>query len=144
MDLWNKIGNSSSAADKEIASNIATLQSAKDTLAANIMRSWLQISLQKQLIAIEMQRLTVLENNEGLILQKYRSGLGDLQSAFYDIEAQAFKTKAAYKARLPSLSLKVALSDVADSPAEALLTSPLWSILGQLSALSGDPVDSGQ
>ena len=205
LDLWNKIGNSSSAADKDIASNLATLQSAKDTLAANIMRAWLQISLQKQLVDIEAQRLAGLENNESFILERYRSGLGeledldtaktnsastrstlaeynetlaqnrrsltlllgqlggeqsfkissefpqvlaplaslpnqdlsrrpDLQSAFLDIEAQEFRTEAAYKALLPSISLEVVLSDAASSPSEALLTSPLWSILGQLSA----------
>ncbi|MFT6984391.1 MAG: NodT family efflux transporter outer membrane factor (OMF) lipoprotein [Psychromonas sp.] len=205
LDLWNKIGNSTRAADKDIASNIATLQSTKDTLAANIMRGWLQISLQKQLLDIEVKRLVVLESNESMILEKYRSGLGDLedldtakadsaysrstlaeynetlaqnqrsltlllgllgdeqrfnvsaefpqvltplvslpkqdlsrrpdlQSALFDIEAEEFRTKAAYKARLPSLSLEIALSDVANSPSAALLTSPLWSVLGQLSA----------
>jgi len=205
LDLWNAIGNSTSAADKDIASNIATLQSAKATLAANIMRAWLQISLQKQLVTIEKQRLSVLEENESFILEEYRSGLGDLedldtaktnsastrstlaeysetlaqnkrslalligqlggeqnfnissefpdvliplaslpkqdlsrrpdlQSAFFDIEAEAYRTKAAYKALLPSISLEVALTDISDSPVESLLTSPLWSLLGQLSA----------
>lgn len=205
LDLWNSIGNSTSAADKDIASNIASLQSAKDTLAADIMKAWLQISLQKQLVEIEVKRLAVLENNETFILEKYRSGLGDLedldtaktnsastrstiakyketleqnkrslqillgqiggnssfnvdnefpqvltplvslpeqdlrrrpdlQSAFFDIEAEAFRTKAAYKALLPSISLEVALSDTASSPSSALFTSPLWSLLGQLSA----------
>lgn len=205
LDLWNKIANSTRSADKDIASNIATLQSTKDTLAANIMRAWLQISQQKQLLAIEVKRLIVLENNESTILEKYRSGLGDLedldtakadsaysrstqaeynetlaqnkrsltlllgqlgagqqfnvsaefpqvltplvslpkqdlsrrpdlQSALFDIEAEEFRTKAAYKAQLPSLSLEIALSDLASSPSAALLTSPLWSVLGQLSA----------
>jgi len=205
LDLWNKIGNSTSAADKDIASNIAIFQSSKDTLAANIMRAWLQISQQKQLLEIEVKRLAVLENNESMILAKYRSGLGDLedldtakadsaatrstlaeysetlaqnqrslalllgqlggeqnfaisgefpqvltplaslpnqdlsrrpdlQSAFFDLQAEEFRTKAAYKALLPSISLEVALSDVASSPSAALLTSPLWSLLGQLSA----------
>ncbi|MFT6927287.1 MAG: multidrug efflux system outer membrane protein [Psychromonas sp.] len=202
LDLWNAIGNSTSAANKDIASNIASLQSTKDTLAANIMRAWLQISLDKQLLDIEVKRLAVLENNESLILEKYRSGLGeledldtakadsastrstlaeytetlaqnkrsltlllgqlgseqsfsvsdqfpqvltplvslpnqdlsrrpDLQSAFFNLEAEGFRTKAAYKALLPSISLEVALTS---SSSADLLTSPLWSILGQLSA----------
>ena len=205
LDLWNAIGDSTSAADKDIASNIATLQSAKATLAADIMRAWLQISLQQQLLDIEVKRLAVLESNESMILEKYRSGLGDLedldtakadsastrstlaeyketlaqnkrslslllgqlgsnenvnvsatfpevlvplvslpnqdlarrpdlQSAFFDLEAEEFRTKAAYKALLPSISLELALSDTASSPSSALLTSPLWSLLGQLSA----------
>lgn len=205
LDIWNAIGDSTSAADKDIASSLATLQTAKDTLAANIMRAWLKISLQKQFVDIERKRLAVLQNNETFILEKYRSGLGDLedldtaktnslstlstlaeytetlaqnkrsltlllgqlgeqknynisekfpkvltplatlpeqdlsrrpdlQSAFFDIEAENYRTKAAYKALLPSISLKLALSDTATSPSSALFTSPLWSILGQLSA----------
>ncbi|MDB1125181.1 TolC family protein [Vibrio algarum] len=205
VDLWNKIGNETNAADKDIASSIANYQSATDTLAANIMRAWLQISLQKQLVDIEKQRLQITEDNESLILEKYRAGLGDLEdldtartdsastratlanytevlaqnerslalligtmggdqsfnvsaefpdvitplvslpeqdlsrrpdlkSAFYDLEAEEFRTDAAYKALLPSISLSVALSDTASSPTSALLTSPLWSLLGQLSA----------
>ena len=205
LDIWNAIGDSTSAADKDIASSLATLQNAKDTLAANIMRAWLKISLQKQFVDIERKRLAVLQNNETFILEKYRSGLGDLedldtaktnslstlstlaeytetlaqnkrsltlllgqlgeqknynisekfpkvltplatlpeqdlsrrpdlQSAFFDIEAENYRTKAAYKALLPSISLELALSDTATSPSSALLTSPLWSILGQLSA----------
>jgi len=205
LDIWNAIGDSISAADKDIASSLATLQNAKDTLAANIMRAWLKISLQKQFVDIERKRLAVLQNNETFILEKYRSGLGDLedldtaktnssstlstlaeytetleqnkrsltlllgqlgeqksynisekfpkvltplatlpeqdlsrrpdlQSAFFKIEAEKYRTKAAYKALLPSISLELALSDSATSPSSALLTSPLWSILGQLSA----------
>ena len=205
VDLWHAIADSTSAADKDIISNIATLQSARDALAADIMEAWLKISLQQQLIEIVAQRLVTLENNETFILEKYRSGLGDLedldtaktttastrstlveytetlaqnkrslelllgqlggsntidisaefpavltplaslpsqdlhrrpdlQSAYANIEAEAYRTKAAYKALLPSISLKVALSDTASSPSSALLTSPLWSLLGQLSA----------
>jgi outer membrane protein TolC len=35
---------------------------------------------------------------------------------------------------LPSFSLSASLTDIADSPSEALLTNPLWSILGDISA----------
>ncbi len=205
LDLWQALADSSAAADKDIASSLADLQSSKDMLAANIMRAWLQISFYKQLLEIEEKRLVVLDSNESMILEKYRAGLGDLgdldtakadsasararlaqysetlaqnkrslslllgqlggnntfaisadfpqvllplaslpkqdlarrpdlRSALLLIEAEALRTKAAYKDLLPSFSLQVALSDIADTPSEALLSSPLWSILGQLSA----------
>ena len=35
---------------------------------------------------------------------------------------------------LPSINLEAALTDIADSPKDALLTNPLWSVLGQLTA----------
>jgi len=206
VDLWQKLADSSNAAIKDIASSQANLQGAQDLVVANIMRTWLEISLRLQLIDIEQQRLSVLENNETLVLDRYRAGLGsleeldnaktnsastrstladyqeqlasskrslvllsgqwtgdeltplisdsfpqvlnpletmpdqnlarrpDLQSAFFNIEAEALRTDAAYKAMLPSISLSASLSDMAESPSEALLTGPLWSALGQISA----------
>lgn len=206
LDLWQKIADSSNAALKDIASSQASLQSAKDLVAANVMRSWLDISLKQQLVAIETQRLAVLDNNQALIMARYRVGLGsledldnastsaastratlasyqeqlaqsqreltlltgqwtgkdlaaevaaqfptvlnpisslgqqtlgrrpDIQAAFYNIEAESLRTDAAYKAMLPSISLAASLTDIAQSPSDALLTGPLWSVLGQLSA----------
>ncbi|MDF1693519.1 MAG: TolC family protein [Zhongshania sp.] len=58
----------------------------------------------------------------------------DLQAAFAAIEASAFQRKAAYKDMLPQFSLSAALEDVANTPSRALLTNPLWSLLGQLTA----------
>ncbi|MBW3695912.1 TolC family protein [Vibrio sp. T187] len=206
LDLWQRLADSDNAALKDIASSQASLQGAQDLVVANIMRTWLEISLRQQLIYIEQQRLSVLENNETLVLDRYRAGLGsledldnaktnssstrstladyqeqlasnkrslmllsgqwtgdelalfisdsfpevlnpleaipeqdlarrpDLQAAFLNIEAEALRTDAAYKAMLPSISLSASLSDMAESPSEALLTGPLWSALGQISA----------
>lgn len=78
LDVWKRLADSTSAAEKDIASSAASLQSAKDTLAANIMRAWLAISYQQQVVDIQAARLTVLENNESIILEQYRAGLGDL------------------------------------------------------------------
>ncbi|MGX9418588.1 TolC family protein [Vibrio sp. RC27] len=79
IDFWNKIGDQVNAANKDIAASRADLQNAKNALAANIMRSWLQISLQKQKIEIESTYLELLDDIESLILERYRSGLGDLE-----------------------------------------------------------------
>jgi len=202
LDLWQKLSDDVAAADMDIASSQATYQGAQDALAANIMRSWLQINLQQQLITIETSRLAVLENNENFVLSRYRSGLGaleeldnartssaqtratlaeqqetlaqnqrnlglllgqttaievesdfpsvlqplaglpeqnlgrrpDLQAAYAEISAAQYRTDVAYKALLPSISLSASLTDIANSPSEALLTSPAWSLLGQLTA----------
>tara|TARA_R110001583_G_scaffold10698_8_gene49196 strand:+ start:26336 stop:27703 length:1368 start_codon:yes stop_codon:yes gene_type:complete len=205
LDLWQKLSDNLRASEMDIASSTALYQSARDILGANIMRAWLQINLQQQLVNIESQRLTLLNSNEETILERYRSGLGeleeldtahsstastqatlaeyeeqlaqnkrslwllvglqkqnttlqinsefpdvllplatfpeqdlgrrpDLQSAYFDIVAQEYRTEVAYKALLPSISLEVAITDIASSPTDALLTSPVWSLLGQLTA----------
>lgn len=58
----------------------------------------------------------------------------DLKAAFLAIEAAGLRSKVAYKDLLPSISLQAALEDVANSPGDALLSSPVWSLLGQLTA----------
>ncbi|MCC4832478.1 TolC family protein [Shewanella sp. 10N.7] len=211
LDLWQKIADNSAAASKDIAATQANLEAATNLLAANIMRGWLEINVNQQLLDIEQRRLEILAQNETLVLERYQAGLGtleeldnaksstastratvaqyqeslaqserslmlltgqwqselevpaidaastaspfphvinpldavplqnmsgrpDLQQAFFSIEAESLRTDAAYKAMLPSFSLSASLSDLADTPSEALLTNPLWSVLGQMSA----------
>jgi outer membrane protein TolC len=62
------------------------------------------------------------------------SGRPDLRQAFYSIEAESLRTEVAYKSMLPSFSLSASLTDMAESPSEALFSNPLWSVLGQISA----------
>lgn len=205
LDLWQKLNDEVGAADADIARSRSNFQGARDLLAANIMRSWLQIQLQQQLLQIETERLVVLENNENFVLQRYRTGLGelkdldsarsssattrsklaeyqenlaknkrslwvllglntadkqldmlavtptviqplaqlpkqdlagrpDLKAAYAKITAEQYRTDVAYKALLPSISLTASLKDVASSPSNALFASPVWSLLGQISA----------
>ncbi len=58
----------------------------------------------------------------------------DLQAAWQALEAADLRTRVAYKDMLPSLSISAALSDSGRSPAASLLTDPVWSLLGQLTA----------
>ena len=63
-DVWQKIADNIAAQDMNIASSQASYQSAKDTLVASVIRNYLTIILQQNLLNIEQQRLAVLENNE--------------------------------------------------------------------------------
>lgn len=102
LDLWQKLTDNVSAAEADITSSAAFHQAARDALAANIMRSWLDINLQQQLLATEHRRLTDLQNSEKLIKQRYRVGLGpleDLDSASSS-SASALATIAQYEEAL--------------------------------------------
>ncbi|MFT2098254.1 TolC family protein [Marinomonas sp. 2405UD66-6] len=206
LDLWQQLADTNEAAKIDILSTEASLQSAKNLVVANLMRGWLAISTDQQLLVIEQKRLEALKSTESLILERYRSGLDsldeldtaktataqtkatiaeyqeqleqdkrslllltggwnkeltdinvatrfpdvlypldslsvqdlsgrpDLQQAFFDIKAQTLRTNAAYKAMLPSFSLSASLSDMAESPTEALFNNPIWNLLGQISA----------
>ncbi len=78
LDLWQKISDGISAANLDAASARASYQSARDSLVANVVRSYIDVLTQQQLLNIEQSRLTVLENNEAVILKRYSTGLGSL------------------------------------------------------------------
>ena len=78
LDLWQKISDGISAANFDAASARASYQSARDSLVANVVRSYIDVLTQQQLLNIEQSRLTVLENSEAVILKRYSTGLGSL------------------------------------------------------------------
>ncbi|MFZ8199225.1 efflux transporter outer membrane subunit [Alteromonas portus] len=78
LDLWQKISDGISAASFDAASARASYQSARDSLVANVIRSYIDVLTQQQLLNIELERLLVLENNEAVILKRYSTGLGSL------------------------------------------------------------------
>ncbi|MBU3021388.1 TolC family protein [Aestuariibacter sp. A3R04] len=84
LDLWQKIADGVTAANLDAASARASYQAAKDSLIASVIRSYVEIITQQNLLSIERERLQVLENQEAIILTRYRTGLGgldDLDSA---------------------------------------------------------------
>ncbi|WP_298776440.1 TolC family protein [uncultured Shewanella sp.] len=120
VDLWQKISDNIKGAEMDIASSKADLQAAQDALAANIMRTWLQINLQQKLIKIEQQRLASLEHNETFIIERYRSGLGSLE----DLD----------DARTSSASTRATLAEYQERYAQYQRT--MWQLLGQDTAPS--------
>jgi NodT family efflux transporter outer membrane factor (OMF) lipoprotein len=203
-DLWGKLKNNSQAANKDVIEQALLYQAARDSLSAEVMKAWLNLTATSHAIDIEQQRLNTLEQNETYILQRYRNGIGtledldnarsasaqsraslasyqedyrqqqrdlkqlvglsnaqevaapesypqvklaladlpqqtlarrpDLQAAYTAIEANQLRTKVAYKQLLPNLDLGAAINDAASSPHQALMASPLWSLLAQLTA----------
>lgn len=79
LDFWRKISDETAAAASDVAEQEALYQAATDTLAAEVIQGWLKLINLKQSITIEKQRVELLEKNEQWILQRYRSGLGDLE-----------------------------------------------------------------
>ncbi len=203
LDLWRKLSDSAKAASKDVQEQQMLYQSARDTLAAEIMTGWLELTSAKKNISIEQRRIDVLEKTQKYTQQRYRSGLGtledldtartatasaratleeyketlaqqqrslatllgdpnadisvsedytdvilpladlpeqtlhrrpDLKAAFLAIESADLNADVAYKDLLPSISLEASLEDIASTPGSALLTSPVWSLLGQLTA----------
>lgn len=203
-DLWSAVRNETLAAKAETAAQQALYEGARATLAADVIKAWLNLVSQERTIALENRRLVLLQNTHDFILGRYRAGTGtledllsarsnlasaraglseatanrnslqntlaillgettpdalelpndypeilaplaglpqqtlarrpDLIAAWESVRAADLQVKVAYRDMLPSLSLSAALQDVASSPEKALLTDPVWSLLGQLTA----------
>lgn len=58
----------------------------------------------------------------------------DLKAAYLAIKAADLRSSVAYKELLPSFNIQAALNESASSLREALFVSPVWSLLGQLTA----------
>ncbi|MCW8356732.1 TolC family protein [Marinomonas pontica] len=78
-DLWQKLAQSEQAAAKSLASDEALYQASRDTLVANVIKTWLAITAKQHAIEIEQKRLALLEANEKLILKRFKNGLGTLE-----------------------------------------------------------------
>ena len=79
-DLWQKLAKAEQAVTKTLASDEALYQASRDTLVANVIKSWLAITAKQHAIDIEQKRLDLLDANEKLILKRFRNGLGDLEA----------------------------------------------------------------
>ncbi len=79
-DLWQKLALSEQATTKSLASDEALFQASRDTLVANVIKSWLAVTAEQRAIYIEEKRLALLEANEKLILQRFKNGLGSLEA----------------------------------------------------------------
>ncbi|RUM54802.1 MAG: TolC family protein [Marinomonas sp.] len=204
LDIWSQLADAEQAATKSYQSDVALFRAAQASLVASVMKSWLELVSSYRAIVIEEKRLALLETNEALIIQRFRNGLGtlesldeaqtstsksrsdlaeyketlasnkralqlllgeqqsaiesypteypdvwldlsalpqqdlalrpDLQAAYLAIEAADYNASVAYKEMLPSLNLSASLSDSSTSLRDALFVSPVWSLLGQLSA----------
>jgi len=79
LDLWAKLEDDTSAAALDVAEQLALYQSARDTLVAEVMQGWLKLTNLQHTVDIETRRVAVLEENERLIVQRYRAGLNTLE-----------------------------------------------------------------
>ena len=78
LDIWGRQDDLGSASKSAYSSAIAQTQYTKDIVASAVIDLWLRLIQQYQIIAIERQRLAVLELNEETIVENYRKGFGDL------------------------------------------------------------------
>ena len=122
------------SARSSAASSRATLSANQESLAQQ------QRALQALLGSSSAVDVSVPEGYPGVLTpladlpEQSLARRPDLQAAWLAIQANDLRTSVAYKDMLPTISLQATLQDIASSPGQALLTDPVWSLLGQLTA----------
>lgn len=117
VDLWGKLADEVSAAQMDEAEQEALLRSAQDALAADVMKSWLQLIAESHKVELQQRMIETFERNEQYILTRYRSGLGKLE----DLDA----------ARSTSASARAALAEYEETVTR--LEQTLQTLLGRSS-----------
>ncbi|CAM2069281.1 TolC family protein [Sulfidibacter corallicola] len=204
LDVWGRLADAEAAARLDREAARATYQAARRSLAARVVQRALDILNVRRVIAIERQRLEVLETNEEIVTARYRAGRGeladletarrdsrnaraalaaleedanqahralrvllgdldmshvdipdtvpdvprvpagmpaqslaqrpDLAAALTRIRAEDRRAEAAHKALLPAFRIGANWDRSGGSPSDMLEGSPLWSLLGNLTA----------
>lgn len=93
LDLWSKISDEASAAAGDVAEQLALYQAARDTLAAEVIQGWLKLVNLDRSVAIETQRVELLE--------KTNSGFSSVIGPVW----VTLKTSTVPRARLPAREL---------------------------------------
>ncbi len=78
LDVWGRLADASSAAEAETRAQQRDYQAARNSLAARIIQSWVELSLRQQIIEAEQARIQSLRNTEAVITERYRDGIGNV------------------------------------------------------------------
>lgn len=115
-DLWGKLDDNTQAAKYDLQQQAKLFQQARNTLAAEVMSAWLNLTALQHAIDIQADRIKSLQKNQEYILLRYRSGLGvleDLDTARSALSnAQSTLETYEYNLRQQVRDLKVLVGDV--------------------------------
>ena len=120
LDLWRKLAQSEQSSAKTLASDEALYQASRDTLVANVIKSWLAMTANYRAIDIEQKRLALLEANEKLIVKRFKNGLGDLEeldesrTATSQSKSDLVEYQEALAIEIRTLQLYLGVSDTLD------------------------------
>ncbi len=78
LDLWGKLADEHAAATGAYKAAEQDWQRLRDALAARVIQTWIEQVAFRRAVAIESERLEVLQTVESLLTERYRDGTGNL------------------------------------------------------------------
>ena len=129
IDVWGKIRSGRAAAQADQAALTADYQAAKQSLAAQTMQAWFQLTESEKLLALDQRRVESFESTKQRVQRRFDVGqatLGQLELAETDTENARADVQQTLDLRdQAARQVRVLLGDYPDH----LLTSPEWPSL---------------
>jgi NodT family efflux transporter outer membrane factor (OMF) lipoprotein len=78
IDLWGRLAEEYNGSKQDVLAKEQEYLLARDALAARVIQSWINTIGLKRSVAIEQERLAVLEHIRNVLTKRYKNGLGNL------------------------------------------------------------------
>lgn len=78
IDLWGRLAHEHRAARQMTLARELDYRQARDALAARVIQAWIEQLVSRRALAIEADRLAVLQHIETVLIDRYRDGIGSL------------------------------------------------------------------
>ena len=78
IDLWGRLADEHNASKQDFVANEQDYIQARDALATRVIQTWINSIGLKRSVAIEKERLAVLQHIWEVLVKRYKNGLGDL------------------------------------------------------------------
>ena len=78
LDVWRRLSDLQQADAALAESRVADLAAARDALGARVIQVWVTAVSLRQAMAVEVERIRVLERLQNTITRRYRRGIGSL------------------------------------------------------------------
>lgn len=87
LDIWGRLADDHAASRQAVIAQEYEYLNIRDALAARVIQAWIEQVGVRRSIAIENERITVLQRIETMLVERYQNGIGNLD------ELSAAKTR---------------------------------------------------
>ena len=78
LDIWGRLANEYAASKQAVLASGYEYRHARDSLAVRVIQAWIEQASLRRSLAIEKERIAVLQRIETVTIERYKNGIGDL------------------------------------------------------------------
>jgi NodT family efflux transporter outer membrane factor (OMF) lipoprotein len=78
IDIWGRLVDEYASSKHALTASKEDYLSARDALAARVIQTWIEQVANRHAVSIESERVSVLAHIEGVLIDRYKDGMGSL------------------------------------------------------------------